>query len=81
MSIGIYFSVLNSNHTGGKIAQNNIKVIYDIPENPESTGYAPDVKLYFSSEKLCKLDWKTTVRMEEAYKDMILYMKHYFMKD
>lgn len=58
-----------------KIAQNKIKVIYDIPENFESIGYAPDVKLYLSSEKLRKLGWKATVGIEESYKNMILYIK------
>lgn len=58
-----------------KIANNNIKLIYDIPENLESMGYAPDVKLYLSSGKLQKLGWKATVGLQESYERMIEYIK------
>ena len=58
-----------------KIGKNAIRVIYDIPENANSMGYAPDVKLHLSSEKLRRLGWEPEVGLLEAYEKMIAYMK------
>lgn len=54
----------------GKIAGGGIAVRYDIPEdNPY--GYAPQVKMKLSSEKIRKLGWKPKYGMEEMYRRMI----------
>ena len=57
-----------------KIADNKIKVIYDIPET-NTFGYAADTKMKLNSDKLQKLGWKPQVDLEEAYKRMIEQMK------
>lgn len=57
-----------------KICNNKIKVIYDLPEN-DNFGYAPDTKLFLSSEKLRKLGWKPTVNLIDSYRRMIEYMR------
>lgn len=51
------------------------KVIFDIPENALNYGYAPDVKLHLSAEKMKDLGWVPEVGMIEAYDRMISYMK------
>lgn len=50
------------------------RVIYDIPNNNLLYGYAPDTKLYMSSEKMSQLGWKPEVGLKEAYQRMITYM-------
>lgn len=56
-----------------EVADNNIKVIIDIPE--KNMGYAPDTKLFLSSDKLKELGWAPSVSLTESYKRMIEYMK------
>lgn len=58
-----------------KIANNEIKVIFDIPEE-NIYGYPADTKMKLSSEKLEALGWKPTVGLEEAYKRMIKSMEN-----
>lgn len=50
------------------------KVIIDIPK--ENMGYAPDVHMKLSGEKLEKLGWKPNIGLVEAYRRMINYMKN-----
>ncbi len=57
----------------GKIAEDSIRVIYDIPKD-NIYGYAADTGLRMSSEKLCALGWKPTKGMEDMYRDLI---EHY----
>ena len=57
-----------------KIANNKIKVIFDIPEN-NKFGYASDTKMLLNSDKLKALKWKPEVNLEEMYRRMILSMK------
>ena len=64
-----------------KIAGGTIKVKYDIPENVLSLGYARDVKMHLSSEKLRKLGWNPKVGLMEAYQRMICYMKSTWKND
>ena len=52
------------------IAQGQIKVIYDIP-NENQYGYAAKTGLRLSSEKLRQLGWKSEKNMEDMYKEMI----------
>lgn len=50
-------------------------LVFDIPDNMNKFGYAPDVKLFLSSEKLRKLGWQPKVALTEAYARMIEFMK------
>ena len=50
-----------------KLANNEIKVIFDIPEDALKYGYAPDVKLKLNANKLMNLGWKPTYDLEEMY--------------
>lgn len=58
-----------------EIAGGKIKVIFDIPEDNLTYGYAPDVKMKLNSDKLQALGWKAEVDMFEAYTRMIESMK------
>lgn len=53
------------------IGNNEIKAEVHIPENLNSLGYAPDVKLKLNSDKLRNLGWKPTVDLEHMFKRMI----------
>ena len=48
-------------------------VVFDIPES-NSYGYAPDTKLFLSSQKMRDLGWKPDVDLENAFRRMIEYM-------
>ena len=54
----------------GKIADNRIGVVYDIPTE-NRYGYAKDTGLRLSSEKLEKLGWKPKDDLAKMYRDMI----------
>lgn len=54
-----------------KIAENRIKVIFDIPKDSLSLGYAPDTELHLSSEKMRSLGWIPTVGLEETYRRIV----------
>ena len=58
-----------------KIADGQIHVVYEIPENAQSLGYAPTVKMHLCSDKLEGLGWSPTIDLAEAYQRMISYMK------
>lgn len=47
------------------------KVVFDIPQDAKTYGYAPDVKMHLSAEKLCKLGWKPQYGLKEMYRRMI----------
>lgn len=53
------------------IGNNEIKAEVHIPENLNSLGYAPDVKLKLNSDKLRNLGWEPTVDLEHMFKRMI----------
>lgn len=57
-----------------KFGNNNINVIFDIPENNLVYGYAPEVKMRLSSGKMTSLGWNPEVGLEEAYSRMIQSM-------
>ena len=44
-----------------EIAGNKIKVVFDIPENSLTYGYAPDVVLRLDGQKLRQLGWDATI--------------------
>ena len=54
-----------------KLADGKINVKINIQEN---MGYAPNVKMYLNSNKLIKLGWSPTIRMEDAYKRLKEYL-------
>lgn len=61
-----------------KIASGSINIVYEIPEG-NLYGYANDTKLKLSSEKLKKLGWKPTKKLEDMYRDVITsFKKHNF---
>lgn len=57
------------------VAGESINVDISIPKRLESKGYAPDVNMYLSSEKLKALGWNAHVDMKEAYKRLVSYIK------
>lgn len=50
------------------------KVVIDIPD--ENMGYAPDVHMHLSNEKLRALGWKPNIGLMEMYNRMIKWMKY-----
>ncbi len=57
-----------------EIANGEIQVVYDIPEDALTYGYAPDVKMQLNSQKLQALGWKPEVGLLESYQRMIASM-------
>ena len=57
------------------VAHGTIKVIFDIPSQDHRFGYAPDVKLKMSTEKIQALGWKPYVGLIESYERMISSLK------
>lgn len=57
-----------------KIAHGEIKVVFDIPEDALTYGYAPDVQMHLNSGKMQALGWKPQVGLEESYNRMIASM-------
>ncbi len=57
------------------IAEGRIRVVIDIPEDPDEMGYAPDVRLKLSSARLRELGWQPHTDLAEAYRRMIGYMR------
>lgn len=53
------------------IAKDEIKVVFDIPEDNMLYGYASDTKLYLNSQKMQKLGWFPEVELKEAFERMI----------
>lgn len=50
-------------HVGG----DKVSVIFDIPENVSSFGYAPTVHMFLNSRKMRNLSWEPKVTMKDAY--------------
>lgn len=57
-----------------EFAEDQIKVVFDIPESLAVYGYPPDVKLFLSSKKLEELGWKPNIDLRESYNRLIQYM-------
>ena len=53
-----------------KIADNKIKVVYDIPKD-NIYGYAADTKMRLSADKLMRLGWKPLTGLEQAFRRLI----------
>ena len=54
-----------------EVAGDQIRVTYEIPREPNTYGYAPDVRLNLSSTKLRSLGWQPEVSLKESYIRMI----------
>ena len=57
------------------LAEGRIKVIFDIPEDALTFGYAPDVKMHLNSDKLMSLGWQPRYALQEMYERMIASFK------
>jgi nucleoside-diphosphate-sugar epimerase len=49
------------------LADGKIKVIFDIPEDALTYGYAPDVAMHLNSDKLQSLGWKPVYDLPQMY--------------
>ncbi len=84
-SAGEAYSVVNdklcvqirdmANMVADNFGNGNVKVVYDIPNDAMSYGYAPEVKMHLSGDKLKKLGWRAEVDLIEAYSRMIASLK------
>ncbi len=57
------------------LAGDEIKVVFDIPEDALTFGYAPDVNMRLNSDKLQALGWKPEVGLLDMYKRMMASME------
>jgi len=60
-----------------RITQGKSSLIFDIPANSQTYGYAPDVKLRLSSQKIESLGWKPLIapELETMYRRLIASFK------
>ncbi len=78
---GQVYTVANSDTTiqikdmaklvASELAEGKIKVIFDIPEDALTYGYAPDVAMHLNSDKLMALGWKPVYGLLEMYQRMV----------
>ena len=54
-----------------RIAGGEINVVFDIPKDALTYGYAPDVKMQLNADKLRALGWKPEIGLCETYERMI----------
>ena len=59
-----------------EIANGEINVVFDIPEDAKTYGYAPDVKMKLSSKKMQALGWKPEIGLKDSYLRMMESMKN-----
>lgn len=57
-----------------EVADGKIQVLFDIP-NKELYGYAPNIKMKLSADKLMGLGWVPEIGLKEAYERMIQSMR------
>ena len=50
-----------------EVANDSIKVIYDIPKENVNYGYLPDIRRKLSQKKMCSLEWKPEVSLKDSY--------------
>lgn len=63
-----------------KLANNQIKVDIQIPDDLSNYGYAPTVKLKLNSDKLRALGWQPAMDLESMFKRMVNSWKSYEKK-
>ena len=88
---GVTYNVVNSdNHmrirdmaelVAKELADGKINVVFDIPEDKLSTGYAADTKMHLSSERINKLGWEARVSLKEMYSRTIDYLVERTLED
>lgn len=54
--------------TAEVLSNGKTKVVFDVPEDALKYGYAPDVTMHLTSEKLRKLGWKPEVDLPEMFR-------------
>lgn len=54
-----------------RLADGKIKVVFDIPEDALTYGYAPDVAMHLNSDKLQALGWKPVYDLPEMYERLV----------
>lgn len=59
-----------------KVAKNEIKVKCEIPKS-NIYGYAPDSLMRLNSDKLRELGWNANIGIEEAYINLVEYLRKY----
>ena len=59
-----------------EIANGEIKVIFDIPEDVRTYGYAPDANMKLSSQKIQSLGWKPEIGLKDSYIRMMKSMEN-----
>ena len=80
---GQAYNVVNENNTMSikemaelvcdQLADHKINVVFDIPESSLTYGYAPDVVMRLSGQKLRNIGWIPKVPIIDMYKRMIHY--------
>lgn len=55
-------------------AQDTIKVVIQVPDNIESLGYAPTVKINLNTQKLSALGWQPKTNLEQMYRNLLSYL-------
>ena len=58
------------------IANGEIKVIFDIPKDANTYGYAPDANMKLSSQKMQSLGWKPEIGLKDSYIRMMQSMEN-----
>ncbi len=58
-----------------EFGQGKSKVVFDIPEDARTYGYAPDVKMHLDAGKLRSLGWEPQYGLKEMYQRLIAGMK------
>lgn len=58
-----------------KISDSKMKIEIDLPKSQMTYGYAPDVTMKLSSEKINKLGWKSEISLENMYRRLIESIK------
>lgn len=64
-----------------KFGNRNTKVFFDIPEDAKKYGYAPDVKMHLSSQKIQALGWRPEYDLQEMYRRLITYLQQEEVSD
>lgn len=54
--------------------QDAIKVVIEAPDNIESLGYAPPVKINLDTQKLNALGWRPKTHLEQMYRNLLSYI-------